>query len=86
MALPFQPSKQGLSTEIVHASLLGALGEQWVPSGEGKTQFWEASAPPTSTGLWMLSGDTTTIHIWPCCRILFPVQVLSHHVQPKQSF
>lgn len=37
----------------------------------------------------MLSSDTRTIHIWPCCHILLPVQVLSHnihHMQPKQSF
>lgn len=45
--------------------------------------------PPLPQGWWMLSSDTRTIHIWPCCHILLPVQVLSHnihHTQPKQSF
>lgn len=44
--------------------------------------------PPLPQGWWVLSGDTTIIHIWHCFHILLPVQVLSHdiyHVPPEQS-
>lgn len=64
-------------------------GEQWVPSGEGRTQCWggECSLHFHRAGRCsLLTPQPSTF--WPCCHILLPVQMLSHdihHVKPKQS-